>query len=88
MKRSQLPQELEHHFTSKYGSWLNMAEWERSAMTSQYITKKRRSILETVQGEGSTWSQVRNYKQKRIDRQLTTENLRIKLKRLYPIIKE
>lgn len=79
---------LELHFTPKHGSWLNMAECELSALTSQCIATRRLPDLETVQREVSAWSRERNSKQKGIDWQFTTEDARVKLKRLYPIIKE
>uniref|UniRef100_UPI0026387FB8 transposase n=1 Tax=uncultured Sphaerochaeta sp. TaxID=886478 RepID=UPI0026387FB8 len=83
-----LAERLDIHYTPKHGSWLNMAECELSALTSQCIATRRLPDLETVQREVSTWSRVRNSKQKGIDWQFTTEDARVKLKRLYPIIKE
>ena len=79
---------LEIHYTPKHGSWLNMAECELSALTTQCLETRRLPDLETVCREITTWSHERNNRQKGIDWQFTTSDARIKLKRLYPVIKE
>ena len=77
---------LEIHFTPKHGSWLNIAEIELSALGRQCIGSKRIPDLETLNGLLKSWYVDRNTKQRSIDWQFTTEEARVKLKRLYPII--
>lgn len=79
---------LEIHYTPKHGSWLNMAECELAALTSQCIETRRLPDLGTVCREVSAWGRARNSNQKGIDWQFTTSDARTKLKRLYPVIKE
>jgi hypothetical protein len=79
---------LEIHYTPKHGSWLNMAECELAALTAQCIETRRLPDLTTVCREVSAWGRDRNANQKGIDWQFTTSDARVKLKRLYPVIKE
>lgn len=79
---------IEIHYTPKHGSWLNMAECELSALTTQCLETRRLPDLVTISKEISTWCRDRNDRQKGIDRQFRTADARIKLKRLYPVIKE
>ena len=80
-----LAKRLEIHQTPKHGSWLNMAEIELSALTQQCLNRRIPDI-ETLRKETRTWECRRNQKQKGVDWQFTTEDARIKLKRLYPQI--
>jgi len=77
---------VEIHYTPKHGSWLNIAEIELSAMTKQCLTRRIPDIG-TLRHEIRIWERKRNEKQKGIDWQFTTEDARIKLKRLYPEFK-
>ena len=79
---------IEIHYTPKHGSWLNMAECELSALTTQCLETRRLPDMETVSREISTWCRERNNRQKGIDWQFRTADARIRLKRLYPVIKE
>ena len=79
---------LEIHYTPKHGSWLNMAECELVALTTLCIETRRLPDLETVVREIKAWERNRNSNQKGIDWQFKTEDARIKLKRLYPVIEE
>jgi hypothetical protein len=63
-----------------------MAEPELSVLTRQSLADYLGS-LGAVIGRAIPWATERNDKQVGIDWQLTTENARIKLKRLYPNIK-
>jgi hypothetical protein len=49
---------LEIQYTPKHGSWLNIAEIELSAMTSQCLNR-RIARLEKLQGELAAWQQDR-----------------------------
>jgi hypothetical protein len=77
---------LEIHSTPKHGSWLNMAEIELAALARQCLDQ-RIGTLEQVQREVTTWQQARNQAQVTIDWRFTTADARIKLKRLYPVLK-
>jgi len=74
---------LEMHYTPKHGSWLNIAEIELSLLTRQCLHRKIPNI-EILQQQAQGWYEKRNVKQKSVDWQFTSENARIKLKRLYP----
>lgn len=81
-----LAQRLEIHYTPKHGSWLNIAEIELSAMAAQCLGKRRIPDIDMLNTELSAWHTVRNKNQKGVDWQFTTDEARIKLKRLYPVI--
>lgn len=78
-----LAKRLDIRYTPKHGSWLNIAEVELSVLTSQGLDR-RLADLETMQNEIKAWEQERNIKQKGVDWRFTTEDARIRLKRLYP----
>ena len=73
-------------YTPKHGSWLNMAEPELSVLTRQSLDDYLGSLPE-VTARATPWATKRNAKQVGIDWQLTTEDARITLKKLYPKIK-
>lgn len=76
---------LEFCYTPKHGSWLNMAEIELSILARQCLDR-RIAEFEPLQREVSAWVETRNQQQTWIDWRFTTEDARIKLKRLYPSI--
>jgi hypothetical protein len=78
---------LEWHYTPEHGSWLNIAECELSALTRQCL-KRRIPDMTTLTNEVTAWSQRRNQANVTVDWQFTSEDARIKLKRLYPALKE
>ncbi len=82
-----LAERLHIHYTPKHGSWLNIAEIELSVLTQQCLDR-RIPDLPTLERETHAWQQRRNTRQKGVDWQFTTEDARIKLKRLYPKIKD
>jgi DDE superfamily endonuclease len=82
-KARELVQRLEMHHTPKHGSWLNIAEIELSALTGQCLDRRIPDI-ETLRHETSAWETRRHACPKGVDWQFTTQNARIKLKRLYP----
>lgn len=77
---------LDIHYTPKHGSWLNIAEIELSVMTAQCLDRRIDNIT-PLKLELSAWELDRNSKQKGVDWQFTTQDARIKLKRLYPKFK-
>ncbi|MCL0093472.1 IS630 family transposase [Dehalococcoidia bacterium] len=83
----QLAKCLEIHYTPKHGSWLNIAEIELSALTTQCLDRRIPDI-QTLGNETKAWEKRRNEQQKGVDWQFTTKDAHIKLKRLYPLIKE
>jgi hypothetical protein len=78
-----LARRLEIHYTPKHGSWLNVAAIELSALNSQCLNRRIPNI-ELMRKEVAAWEQDRNTRATRIDWRFTTEDARIKLKRLYP----
>lgn len=77
---------LEFHYTPKHGSWLNMAEIELSALTRQCLAR-RIPDKETLKQEVAAWERVRNRVATTVDWRFTTADARIKLKKLYPVVK-
>jgi hypothetical protein len=80
---SMLVKRLEIHHTPKHGSWLNIAEIELSALSRQCLDRRLDNLTLLCQ-ETKKWESSRNHNQKPVDWQFTSENARIKLKRLYP----
>jgi len=80
-----LLERLEIHYTPKHGSWLDMAETELSVLARQCLNRRIANI-QTLTREVQAWEKQRNKARCRIDWQFTTNNARIKLKRLYPSI--
>jgi uncharacterized small protein (DUF1192 family) len=76
---------FEWHYTPKHGSWLNMAEIELSALSTQCLDRRipdKAMLTEEV----AAWQAERNNKHTKADWQFTTADARVKLKRLYPSI--
>jgi len=71
------------HHTPKHGSWLNIAESALSALTLQCLDR-RIPDLETLREETTQWEQKRHASHKGVDWQFSTQEARIKRKRLYP----
>lgn len=69
--------------TPTHGSWLNIAESELSVLTRQGISTHV-PTKEELQRQVTHWYEQRNDKGKKVDWQFTTQDARIKLKRLYP----
>jgi len=82
-----IARKLDMVHTPKHGSWLNVAESELSVLTRQCLDG-RIPTLETVADEAREWRDERNAKQVGVDWQFTTADARIKLKHLYPKVKE
>lgn len=82
-----LASKLEIHYTPRHGSWLNMAEIELSVLSRQCLDR-RVPDFETLEAEVEAWQERRNAQGGGIDWRFTTEDARIKLKRLYPSIEE
>lgn len=78
-----LRKRLEIHYTPKHGSWLNIAEIELSLLTRMAL-QRRIPDFKQLQSETQAWAARRNVKVKSVDWQFTTDQARMKLKRLYP----
>lgn len=78
-----LLERLEFHYTPKHGSWLNVAEIELSVLSRQCLNR-RVPDGPTLISEIDTWLSDRNNNATKVNWQFTTEDARIKLKRLYP----
>lgn len=78
---------LEFHYTPKHGSWLNMAEIELSVLSRQCLDR-RIPDQETLRIEVKAWEEKRNDKSDTVGWRFTTEDARVKLRHLYPSIKE
>ena len=78
-----LAKRLEIHYTPKHGSWLNIAEIELSALTSQCLGRRIPDIV-TLSSELDAWNTIRNNASVSVNWQFSTDDARIKLHRLYP----
>ena len=76
---------LQIHSTPKHGSWLNMAEIEMSVLSRQCLAE-RMGDMEHLEREALAWEHKRNSKEAKAGWRFTTEDARIKLKKLYPSI--
>ena len=72
-------------YTPKHGSWLNMAEIEFSLLSRQCMSD-RMADREYLTQEVSAWVENRNAIKSEMNWRFTTEDARIKLKHLYPLI--
>ncbi len=79
-----LANKLEIHYTPTHGSWLDMAEIEIAVLSTQCLDR-RIPDLDTLRAEVAAWEQERNGTTTRVDWRFTTDDARIKLKRLYPV---
>jgi hypothetical protein len=80
-----LLERLDIHHTPKHGSWLNMAEIELGILSRQCLNR-RIADQEKLSMEVAAWERRRNAADAKIDWRFTTEDARVKLKRLYPTI--
>ena len=78
-------EKLEIHYTPKHGSWLNMAEIELSVLQRQCLNR-RIPNQPTLMTEVAAWEDHRNSVTYSVNWRFTTDDARIKLKRLYPTI--
>lgn len=78
-------EKLEFHSTPKHGSWLNMAEIELSVLAGQCLDRRIDNQDELTK-EVTAWADARNAAGTTIDWRFTTEDARIRLKKLYPVL--
>lgn len=82
-----LCQRFEVHYTPKHASWLNMAEIELSALDRQCLSQRLAS-LEIASQQVAAWTARRNQQHVTITWRFTAEDASIKLKHLYPSIRD
>lgn len=76
---------IEFVFTPKHGSWLNMAEIELSVLKGNGLAERipsKEALIEQVR----KFENRRNGQCKKVNWQFTTDDARVKLKRLYPVL--
>lgn len=78
-----LASRVEPVHTPKHGSWLNVAEIELSVLTRQCLSR-RIPDRDEVAAEAAAWASARDARQSGVDWQFTTDDARVKLRRLYP----
>lgn len=78
---------FEWHYTPEHGSWLNIAECELSVLAAQCLDQ-RIPDKETLIREVTAWEARRNHAGAKVIWQFTIADARIKLRRLYPVIKK
>lgn len=74
---------FEFVYTPKHGSWLNVAEVELNVMSRQCLNRRIDSV-DVLAREVAAWQDSRDRIRAKVDWQFTTEDARLKLKRLYP----
>jgi hypothetical protein len=80
-----LCERLEFHNTPKHGSWLNMAETELSVLAGQCLDRRMDNSGLVCQ-ETAAWEAERNRAEAKVRWRFTTQDARIKLEKLYPVI--
>ena len=78
-----IAEKIEFHYTPKHGSWLNIAEIEFSVLRRQCLCR-RIPDKETLKREIQSWQNSRNQQRASVNWRFTTDDARIKLKKLYP----
>ena len=76
---------FEWHYTPKHASWLNMAEIEIGVLCRQALAIPLPDV-DSFKAQVKAWTFRRNLEGGKINWQFTTNDARIKLKRLYPAI--
>jgi hypothetical protein len=80
----QLRDKLEIHYTPKHGSRLNMAEIEINVLANHGLSE-RVPAMEQMRKEVAARTKSRNKSANKINWRFSTDDARIKLKRLYPL---
>jgi hypothetical protein len=77
---------FEWRFTPKHAGWLDMAEIEIGVMSGQALAEPLPD-MESFKSQVKSWTLRRGAARSKADWQFTAKDARIKLKRLYPIIR-
>lgn len=75
------------HSTPEHGSWRTIAECERSVLAAQCLDR-RIPDMTTLSREVTAWEERRNKACRKVVWHVTAADARIKLRRLYPVVKE
>jgi hypothetical protein len=78
---------FEFHYTPKHGSWLDMAEIELGILGRQCLSQRIGNI-EDLRRQTHVWEKNRDKTEAKVNWQFTTQDARIKLKKLYPSFDE
>lgn len=78
---------FEFVYTPKHGSWLNVAEIELNVLIGQCLSRRLESI-DVLRREVESWQSRRDQLEASVNWRFTTQDARIKLKRLYPTLEE
>ena len=73
------------HYTPQHGSWFKMAEMELSHLSRQCLGG-RIATQATLSKKVRTWNTKRNEKHAKAHWQFMTDDARVKLRRLCPIV--
>ena len=76
---------FEFVYTPIHGSWLNMAEIELNVMIRQCLSRRIDSLDQVTAAVGA-WQTRRDNAKAKIKWQFTTQDARVKLRRLYPTL--
>ena len=82
-----IAEKLQFHYTPKHGSWLNIAEIEFSVLSRQCLSR-RIPDQDILKREVQAWQNRRNQQRATVKWQFTTNDARIKLKKLYSSIND
>jgi hypothetical protein len=82
-----LVERLELHYTPKHGSWLNIAENELSALTTQCLSR-RIGTLKKMRREVAAWVSSRNEEGVRVNWRFSVDRAREKLRGVYPAFQD
>ena len=77
---------LEFRHTPKHGSWLNLAENERSSLTRQCLKDRRFGVIDELRKETAAWHSAINDRQRGVDWQFRIDDARVKRRSVYPKI--
>ena len=80
-----IAERFEWHYTPKHGSWLNMAEAELSILARQCLARRIPDVP-TLEQQVLAWLLRRNKHNVKANWRFTTQDARIKLKNLYPVL--
>ena len=76
---------FEFHHTPKHGSWLNVAEIELAILGRQCLSQRIDNTAD-LRRQASAWKTDRDAAGAKVNWRFTTEDARIRLKKLYPSI--
>ncbi len=86
-KARALLDKLEFVYTPNHGSWLNIAECELSVLARQCLDRRIPDI-DSLRTEVDAWTEARNRASGPVQWRFTTDDARIKLRHLYPTVRD